>query len=161
MRLGVLLILVAGSLLVGAPAVRAGSTSPLLVVSAASGSAAGGGRSAVFEGTFDFENVVEVGYPLQIVVFQGTRFVRYVVAGPVVTGTSAVFADGQLTDVELPALITVGTTADAGVRIVTVTATGALVTLPATFTAGTTTVVLFTILPDGTVVSNPVDFVLP
>ena len=161
MRLGFSLILAAGSLLAASAPVYAGSTSPLLVVSTAAGETASGGRTASFEGTFDFANVVGVGYPLQIVVFQGPRFARYVIAGAVVTGTSAVLADGQLTDVELPTLLADGAPAAAGVRIASLTATAAVVTLPATFTSGATKVVLFTILVDGTVVSNPVDFVLP
>lgn len=54
----------------------AGFTSPTLVLSSARGEAAGGGRAAALEGSFDFPNAVQVGYPLHVVVFQGATFAR-------------------------------------------------------------------------------------
>jgi len=146
----------------GLPAhVLAGATSPSLVLSAASGEAADGARAVSVEGSFDFPNALQVGYPLQLVFFQGTRFARYEVAGAAVAGQSTALADGSLDEGELVGFLGDGAPAPAGVRIVTLTMTEGRVTLPAEFTAGPATAVLFTILADGSVISNPLSFVLP
>lgn len=139
----------------------AGFTSPTLVLSAARGDAGPAGRAAAFEGSFDFPNAVEVGYPLSLVVFQGTTFVRFPAAGPPVTGTSAALADGSLTDAELQSFSAAGGPPSPDVRIVTMTPSAIRVILPATFGTGPTTGVLFTILTDGNVLSNAIDFDLP
>src|SRR5437762_14326000 len=108
-------------LAIAAPDAHAGFTSPTLVLSAAHGDAGSAGRGAAFEGDFDFPNAVEVGYPLNLVVFQGTTFARFPAAAPPVTGTSATLGDGVLAEAELPALDGAGGAADATVRIVTMT----------------------------------------
>jgi hypothetical protein len=143
-----------------APAL-AGFTSPTLLLSTATATSAGGGHAVAFTGSFDFPNTVQPGYPLHLVVSQGTRFVRYPILGPAVAGTSTVLADGLLVDTELPALLAAGAPAPATVRVLTVTATDLRVILPPGFGSGPTRAVLFTILPDGPVVSNPIDFVVP
>jgi len=140
---------------------RAGGTSPKLSLASAAGRAAEGARSAALTGSFEFPNAVEVGYPLQFAVFQGTRFVRYPVAGAPVTGTSPELADGQLTENELPAFLAEGSGAAAGVRIVSLNQTSTLLALPAEFAAGAATAVMFTVLGDKTVISNAIDFTLP
>ena len=146
---------------IAASAAFAGFTSPTLVLSAAHGDAGTAGRGAAFEGEFDFPNAVEVGYPLSLVVFQGTTFARYPAAAPPVTGTSATLGDGVLAENELDTLDAAGSAADASVRIVSMTPTSIRVTLPSTFASGAAAGVLYTILPDGDVVSNVVGFVLP
>lgn len=143
------------------PVTHAGITSPTLLLSAASGIAAGGGRAVTVEGAFDFPNAVQVGYPLNLVVFQGTRFVRYPVVGGPVAGTSATLADGVLADTELTSLLQDGATVAGSTRIITLAPSQIRVALPSTFTAGATRAVLFTVLADGPVVSNPIDFTLP
>ena len=143
------------------PVVTAGATSPTLVLSAAVATAAANARAVALEGSFDFHNAVQVGYPLEIVVFQGTRFARYPIAGSTVSGVSGALADGQLTEAEVPSLLGAGAPAAAGVRIVTMTGAGLRVTLPVEFVAGPARAVLFTVLAEGTVLSNPIDFVLP
>ena len=131
------------------------------MLSAARGDAAAGGRAAAFEGSFDFPNAVQVGYPLNLVVYAGTTFVRYPATGAPVTGTSAALADGTLAESELPAFMAQGSPTDSAVRVVTMTPSAIRVTLPATFAPGPATAVLFTILPDGSVLSNAIDFTLP
>jgi hypothetical protein len=138
-----------------------GFTSPTLVLSAAHGGAAAAGRAAAFEGSFDFANAVQANYPLNLVVFQGTTFVRYPVTGVAVTGTSAALADGVLDATEVAAFDAEGAPVDPGVRIVTIASATIRVVLPATFGPGPATGVLYTILIDGTVLSNAIDFVLP
>lgn len=145
-----------------APAwVHAGATSPTLVLGVAEGEALDGARAARFEGSFDFPNAIQVGYPLQLVVFQGTRFVRVPLVGTPRTGESPALADGTLAEGELTALLAAGAPTAAGVRIVTVTDRELRVTLPASFTAGPTRAILFAVLPEHPVLSNPIDFVLP
>ena len=87
--------------LVAAATAWASATSPTLIVSAARAVAADGRRSVTIEGTFDFENAVQVGYPLQLVVFQGTRFVRFPAVGVPQTGETSLLADGRLDAAEL------------------------------------------------------------
>jgi len=160
MRFSVVSVLLA-SLLVGSGTARAGFTEPTLVLVTAAGAAAEGARSAAFTGSFEFENALQVGLPIELVVFQGTRFVRYPATGAPKTGDSAALADGVLSDNELAAFRQEGTAAPAGVRIITLAPDRIRVALPATFTAGPTTAVLFTILDDGGVLSNALGFTLP
>jgi len=85
LRIGVVgLVLVAAA----PAALLASGTSPALVLSAAIGSAAGSQRAVTLDGSLDFANAVQVAYPLSLVVFQGSRFVRYRLPGAVVAGTS-------------------------------------------------------------------------
>ena len=139
----------------------AAATSPTLLLSRVTAEAILEKRTLAFEGLFDFENALQVAYPLHLVVFQGTRFVRYPVVGPAVVGESPLLADGILALGELSALLGEGGPAPSGVRLVSLTPTGGVVTLPDDLPAGTTTAVLFTVLPEENVLSNPLTFVLP
>ena len=150
------------ALVAAAPAaLRASGTSPTLVLSAATGAAAGGQRAVTLDGSLDFANSVQVAYPLSLVVFQGSRFVRYRLPGPVVAGTSPELADGHLTADEISGVDGEGSAAPAAVRIVTLLADRIRVALPADFAAGPTTAIVYAILPDSNVLSNPIDFTLP
>ena len=154
--------MLAATLAAAAPVVaRAAGTTPTLILASADGAVADGARSVLLAGDFDYPNAVQVGYPLDLVVFQGTNFVRYRVAGPVVTGTSNALADGQLVSSELPSFLNDGTAAPVGVRVITLRFDQARVALPSTFTAGPATAVMFTLLPTGRMVSNPIQFTLP
>jgi hypothetical protein len=156
------MLAVAGLLAAASPRnCRAAATSPTLLLSRVAAQAVLGKRTLTFEGLFDFENALQVAYPLHLVVFQGSRFVRYPVVGGAVTGDSALLADGVLALGELPALLSQGTPAPNGVRLVTLTPSGGVVTLPDDLVAGDATAVLFTVLPEENVLSNPVTFVLP
>jgi hypothetical protein len=148
-------------LLAGARLAQGGATSPQLAIAAAVGLLGEGRRAVAIEAGYDFPNAVQVGYPLQIVVFQGTRFVRYPIGGSPVTGESALLADGGLDAADLGAFLAQGTAAPADVRILTLTGSEARVALPAEFAAGTATAVLFTVLADGATLSNPLALVLP
>jgi hypothetical protein len=129
------------------------------VVSAASAIRAEGRYAVTIEGTFDFLNAVQVGYPLELVVFQGTTFVDFPITGGARTGLD-LLADGlDLTD--LSGFLVAGSPAAAEVRIVSLAPTRAVMTLPASFTPGAATAQVFTVLPDGRVLSNPLALVLP
>src|SRR5262249_55308467 len=140
---------------------RPSATSPTLVVSAASGMRADGRVAVTVEGAFDFPNAVQVGYPLQLVVFQGTSFVRFPITGAAQIVQSSLLADGSLDADGVPGLLAAGSSATADVRIVSLSSTRAVLALPASFTPGAATVQAFTVLPDGRVLSNPLALVLP
>ncbi|HSV07468.1 MAG TPA: hypothetical protein VLI07_13175 [Candidatus Binatus sp.] len=148
-------------LLAGALWVHAAATKPALAITSGAGEGAGDARAAVFEVSFDFLNAVQVAYPLQLVVFQGTHFVRYPASGPAVVGDSAELADGVLTDAEVAAFMSEGSPAPAGVRIVTIAPDHLRVALPGSFAAGATVGELFATLSEGNAFSNPVGFTLP
>lgn len=152
---------VLGLALLGSPPARAGFTSPTLLLASAVGAGGTSGRGVLLDGTFDFPNAIQVGYPLYLVVYQGTTFVRFAIAGTPVTGTSAALADNALSESELTSFLGQGGPAGSGTRIVTLTQSQIRVTLPSSFTAGSTRAVLFTVLPDGAVISNPIIFTLP
>ena len=145
----------------GAFWVHAAATKPALAIASGVGESTGDARAAVFEVSFDFLNTVQVAYPLQLVVFQGTHFVRYPASGPAVAGDSAALADGVLGDGEVVAFMSEGAAAPAEVRIVTIAADHLRVVLPRTFTAGAATGELFATLAEGNALSNPVTFTLP
>lgn len=146
----------------GLPATAlAGATSPKITIASAEGSLVDGARSVRLGGVLDFENALQTGYGLHVLVYQGTRFVRYPVAGDAVTGTSAALADGTLSEAEVPAFLLEGAPTGADVRIVTFTPTGCLLTLPAEMTAGPARVVLVAVISEGVVFSNVFDFSLP
>jgi len=159
LRRGLMVALALGT---AAPAgLRASGTSPALALSAAAGAAVDGQRSVTLDGSFDFANAVQVAYPLNLVVFQGSRFVRYRVPGTAVAGDSPELADGDLAASEIDTFGQEGSAAAAGVRIVTLIADRIRVALPAGFPAGPTRAVLYAVVPDGNVLSNPIDFTLP
>lgn len=142
---------------------QAGITDPTLLVSAVDADKVEGARTLLVRGTFEFGNVVQLGYPFFVVVFQGQTFARYPLAGAPAAGTSALLADGVLADTEVPTFLGQGAAPPAGVRVVTVLRDAVRVTLPATFNAGSATVVLVAYLPDtdGVVMSNSVSVTLP
>ena len=104
---------------------------------------------------------MQVGYPLQLVVFQGTRFVRFPLGEPARTGQTTLLADGRLDATELAGFLAAGVSATPDVRLVSLTASRALVTLPADFVPGAATAQVFTVLPEEPVLSNPLALVLP
>jgi hypothetical protein len=145
----------------GAATARPSATSPTLVVSAASAIRADGRLAVTIEGTFDFLNAVQVGYPLQFVVFQGTGFVRFPIGGAPHTGETSLLADGRLDLADLSGFVDAGSPAPTDVRIVSLSPTRAVVTLPAHFSAGAASAQAFTVLPEEPVLSNPLALVLP
>lgn len=152
---------VAALVVLGAATARPSATRPTLVVSAASAIRADGRYAVKIEGTFDFLNAVQVGYPLQLVVFQGTGFVRFPIGGVPHAGQTSLLADGQLDLADLSGFLAAGSPAPADVRVVSLSPTRAVVALPADFSPGTATAQAFTVLPNGSVLSNPLALVLP
>ena len=148
-----LLLLPAGAL--------GGATSPKISLSLAEGIIADGARSVRMEGIFDFEDALQTGYSLHLLVYQGTRFVRYPVSDAPVTGMSNALLDGTLDDDEVDGFLLDGAGAPADIRIARFTPDRALVTLPAGFGAGSTTAIIMAVIEEGVVFSNPLIFTLP
>jgi hypothetical protein len=131
----------------------AGSTDPVLVIGQAT--ASGGSPTRVIDllGAWGFDDVLQIDYPLNIVVSQGTSFVRYPVGDVPVAGTFAGLADG-LTIGEISALESAGSPAGDAL-ILRLALHEMSIALPDSFAAGTVEVVLYTSLPgEGTFLSN-------
>ena len=156
-----LALLACGALLLAGEA-RAAGTSPVLALTAAGGAAAGNGdRIVSAEGSFNFEDLVQIPFPAAgLMVVQGTRLVRYEVDGSVVEATSATVANGVTPD-ELPALLALTGAPAAPARLVRITANGVSVVLPADLAAGTALVLLYAHHEDEYFVSNAIPVVLP
>lgn len=139
--------------LTGASAADAGSTDPVLVIGQATASGGSPSRIVDLLGSWGFDDVLQIDYPLNIVVSQGTSFVRYPVGNTAVAGTFSGFADG-LTIGEIAALEAAGTPA-AGAAIVRLSLHEMTLTLPPVFAPGNVDVVLYVSLPyEGTFLSN-------
>jgi hypothetical protein len=140
---------------------RAGATTPTLVL--ATGIVLGGAgspRAATFGATFDHSNAVQADYDLELIVWQGRRFVRFPISGAARIGESAALDDG-LAAADRPALDTASGAAPGVVRLVALTTDAMTVTLPDTFAAGSATAALLATVDEGIVLSNPLSFVLP
>lgn len=145
-------VVIAFAIFTALPA-TAGSTDPVLVIGQAT--ASGGSPSRVIDllGAWGFDDVLQIDYPLNIVVSQGTSFVRYPVGDVPVTGTFAGLADG-LTTGEIAALESAGSPAPDAL-ILRFALHEMTIALPDSFAAGTVEVVLYTSLPgEGTFLSN-------
>lgn len=146
--------------LVPAARARAGFTTPTLVIADATVVAVDGARTASFEAAFDFPNAVQTGYRVSLVVWQGTHFVRFPVAGAILDGTSDVLSDGALADDEVPMLFDAGSPITTA-RILQLERDRITVALPPGFAAGAASAVLATMPYEGSAVSNTVSLVLP
>lgn len=141
-----------------ATASHAGSTDPVLVIGQATTSGGTPARLLDLLGAWGFEDVVQIDYPLNVIVSQGSSFVRYPVGDAPVSGTFAGLADG-LTTAEIASLEATGSTAS-NASIVHLDLHEMTLGLPPTFTAGPVDVVLYTTLPgEGTFLSNTVEAV--
>lgn len=137
----------------GSGAARAGSTDPVLVIGEATASGGSPLRLVDLLGSWGFDDVMQIDYPLNVVVSQGTSFVRYPVGDVAVAGTFAGLSDGLVAG-EIAALESAGSpTSDA--QIVRLARHEMTLALPATFSSGDVSIVLYTTLPnEGTFLSN-------
>lgn len=145
-----------------APSVaRAGATTPTLLIQSASVVVTdAGARTATFAVAYDYSNAVQADYDLELIVYQGERFARFPISGPAQVGTSAALGDG-LEVADLPALDAAAGPAGPGVRIVTLQPTRLVVALPASFSPGPATAAFVAGVDEGTILSNPLGFVVP
>lgn len=120
---------------------RAGSTDPVLVIGQAT--AGGGSPTRILDllGSWGFDDVMQIEYPLTVVVSQGSTFVRYTVGEAAVSGTFAGLSDGLALG-EIPALEATGATAPTA-SITRLSTHEMTLALPATFAAGSVNVVIY------------------
>ncbi len=130
-----------------------GSTDPVLVIGQATASGGSPLRLVDLLGAWGFDDVMQIDYPLNVVVSRGTSFVRYPVGDVAVAGTFAGLADG-LAAGEISALEASG--APAGdAQILRLARHEMTLALPDAFAVGDLSIVLYTSLPgEGTFLSN-------
>jgi hypothetical protein len=139
----------------------ASPTDPVLVLDAARSAAGTAGSWVRVDGVLPGDDLVQVAYPLQLVIQeQGTnpRFVRYDLSGGIVEGQSGLLDDG-LDPTEAAALLLVGSAAADGA--ITGLGTGRIeVMLPTGFPSGPAQAQLFVLDDEGAIVSNAIDFTI-
>ena len=161
-RWQLLLAPILGCALLLATDARAAGTSPVLGLTAATASvAANGDRLVSAEGSFNFDDLVQIPFPAAgLMVVQGSRFVRYEVDGSMVEATSSSVADGVL-PTDLPGLLAIAGSPVGPARLVRIHANGVDVVLPSDFTAGSALVLLYAHHQTEYFVSNAIPVVLP
>lgn len=161
-RRQLLLAPILGCALLLATDARAAGTSPVLALTAAGASSAtSGDRILSAEGSFNFDDLVQIAFPAAgLMVVQGSRFVRYEVDGSMVEATSAAVSDG-VTPLDLPALLAAAGSPVGPARLVRIHANGVTVVLPSDFTAGAALVLLYAHHETEYFVSNAIPVVLP
>jgi hypothetical protein len=139
-----------------ASAAAATPTDPTLALTTASAATGTLTRTLRVEGAFQAEDLVQLAYPIQLLVREtttGTSYVRYDLSGGAVTGTSAALADG-LQAGEAEALLTQGTSAPSA-RVLFLGLGRLDVTLPTGFSSGPAEAVLFVLDAGEVILSNP------
>lgn len=109
-------------------------------------------RVVRIDGSFHAQDLVQLAYPLQILVRIGTQYVRYDLSSGAVSGVAAELADGLQAD-EAEDLLTQGAPA-AGARVLFLGLGRIELALPASFPAGTGQAQLFVIDEGEVVLSN-------
>lgn len=148
-------LLLASSLAL-ATAAAATPTDPTLALTAASAAAGTASRTVRVEGSFQAEDLVQLAYPIQLLVREttnGTRYVRYDLSGVAVTGDEPALADG-LQAGEATALLQEGN-ADASARVLFLGLGRLDVKLPTGFPGGPAEAVLFVLDEGEVILSNP------
>ena len=150
----------AAALLLAAVVVRAAGTDPTLALTGAEAVAGGGPVLVRLQGSLQFDDLLQFDFPAGVIVYQGTRFARVPVSGPVVSGTAPLLAGG-LAPSELFGLLGMSAPAAAPARLVTLTPTTVSFVLPPEFDPGTATAVLYAVLEGDAFLSNPITVTLP
>jgi hypothetical protein len=145
------------TLLVAAAALCASSalatpTDPTLVLTGAASATGDFARVVRVDGSFHAQDLVQIAYPLQLLVHAGATYVRFDLANGAVSGVAPALADG-LQAGEAEALLAQGTPAPAA-RLLALGLGRLEVTLPASFPAGAAEVQLFVIDEQEAVLSN-------
>jgi hypothetical protein len=157
--------LAALALLVGAlsPAgsPRASGSAPTLALTGADAFVTqSGARAVVATGSFNFDDRLQFGFPVGVIVAQGDRFARYDVSGEIVSATSPLVTDG-IVATEIPTLLAIAATAGVPAALVQIRPDRLTVALPPEFSAGAATIVLYASKDNESFVSNPVPLELP
>ena len=152
----VTLAALAGVIALHPAAVRAGATDPTLAIGQVRAQPAGSAALVEVMGMFGFDDVIQITYPLSLVLHHDASFVRYPIGSTAESGTLTQLADGLATS-EIAALESAGAP-EAGAEIVRVEPGRLVVSLPTSLaSAGTITAQIYVTIPgEGTFVSNAV-----
>lgn len=133
----------------------AGSTDPVVAIGQVRAMPAGDRSVVEVTGMVGFDDILQINYPLGLVVIQGTRFVHFVLGSEPESGELAALADGlQISD--LGALAAAGS-ADAAAEVLKLEPNRVLVALPPSIVDGVVRAILYISLPgEGTIISNTV-----
>ena len=142
------------------PALASGSpTDPVLALTAARSARGAGPILVQLEGSFPGADLVQLAYPLQIVVREttsGAGYIRFDLAGGAVVGSAAELADGLDPD-EALALLAQGTP-EPDAQLVHLGLRRLELLLPASFPAGGAEALLFVVDEEEVILSNPIAF---
>lgn len=148
-------------LLLSAAGARASGSAPTLTLTGGDAFVASdGGRAVVATGRFNFDDRLQFGFPVGVLVVQGDRFARYDVAGEIVSASAGLVADG-VDATDLPALLAIAGSAAAPAALVQIRPDRITVALPPEFVAGAATVLLYASKDSESFVSNVVSLELP
>ncbi len=141
----------------------AGPTDPALAVASATVSG-GSSRVVVLRGIFPSDDLVQTGYPLQLLVRSlgnGTSYLRFDLGLQVLEGNEASLVDG-LDAADVPGLLASGTP-NPFARVIGLGPRRLDILLPASFPSGAAEVQLFVLEPGDTVpvLSNPFTIQVP
>jgi len=133
----------------------AGSTEPVVAIGQVRAMPAGNQSMLEVTGFVGFDDILQINYPLGLVVIQGTHFVHFVLGSEPESGELAALADGlQISD--LGALVAAGSP-DATAEVVKLEPNRVLVALPPSIVDGVVHAVLYLSLPgEDAIVSNTV-----
>ena len=140
-------------------AALAGATDPTLAIGRFIVRPVAAATAADVTGVFGFDDALQVSYPLTLVVYQGTFFVRFPVGGTAESGNFAGLPDGLAVS-EIASLEGAGTP-ESGAEMLALEPNRIQVSLPPSFFDGTVTAVLYVELPEeGGFTSNAVSTTL-
>lgn len=140
-----------GALVLGSEA-RATLTFPALAIEEVTATPGAKGMLVRINGTFPFEDMVQLPYPLQVFIHQGERFVCYQLPWGVLAGKDEIFEDGL--SEEAVARIAQVAKPDKHAKVVQVSDSQIRVQLPDDFPEGTAEVQLFVMYEGAPIFSN-------
>jgi len=158
LRAALIIAAAIGSLLIGPVEAYAGSFGPTLAIGQVVARPVGDTATVEVTGMFGFDDLLQVDFPLNLVIFQGKNFVRYPVGGTPQSGVFMLLRNGVQAR-EIDHIEELGVD-DPAAEILQLQPHKFLVSLPPTIGNGPITVVLYVELELGTYLSNHVSVML-
>ena len=145
----------------------AGSAPTLAITGVSAYEGSGGTSGATVQGTFNYEDLLQFSYPAGVILFRGNEFTRYDLSGAIISGVSTLVSDG-IVDLDVIPLLSIGAASGAPASVVKLRPGEISVALPAGFSPGLTSAILYGVVNDdlgspgpGTAfVSNTVQFLI-
>ena len=155
-----LIVLLAGAVAFAGGAAASGSAPTLALTGADAFVTQAGGRAVVATGSFNFDDRLQFGFPVGVLIVQGDRFARYDVTGQIVSASSPLVADGVVAT-DIPALLAIATAAAPPAALVQIRPDRITVALPPELGPGPAVVMLYASKDSESFVSNAVSVELP